>query len=259
MAERDKPGGRAIPMRERSAKAPAVAAASARVPAIDGMRGIALCAMIAYHFAFDLRWRGVFKADFEHDPFWLAARTAILSSFLLLAGVSLVLADRANAPPRAFWRHVGIIAACALAVSVASYLAFPRTFIWFGVLHAIAVSLVLARPLVRRPRLALGVGTGIVACGLAFAHPIFDGRALGWLGFMTGKPPTEDYAPLFPWAGVLIAGIPLGHALARRGFRPIRWAAGLPATLRFAGRHSLAVYMIHQPLLLALLALLVRR
>ena len=74
-------------------------------------------------------------------------------------------------------------------------------FIWFGVLHAIAVSLVLARPLVRYPRTALALGIAVVVAGNAIRHPAFDNRSLGWIGFMTAKPSTEDYVPLFPWAG----------------------------------------------------------
>ena len=87
--------------------------AAARVPGVDALRALALVAMIGYHFAFDLRYYGVIRTDFEHDPVCIAVRTAILSSFLLLAGVSLVLADRAALAPARFWRHVVIIAACA--------------------------------------------------------------------------------------------------------------------------------------------------
>ena len=98
---------------------------------------------------FDLAHLGVTAWNFYRDPFWLHARTVILSSFLLFAGVSLVLADRAGASTREFAKHVGRIAACALLVSAGDLIVFPRSFIWFGVLHAIAVSLVLVRPLVR--------------------------------------------------------------------------------------------------------------
>jgi uncharacterized membrane protein len=220
-----------------------------RIAAVDALRGIAICAMIAYHFCFDLRYFGVTHADFERDPFWLGARAIILSSFLLLAGASLVLADRRGGGSRAFWRHVGVIAACALLVSVASYAMFPRSYIWFGVLHAIALSLVLARPLVRHPGAALLVGTGIVVAGNLVAHPAFDHRALGWLGFMTAKPRTEDYVPLFPWAGLTFIGIALGHALARRDFTPRAALARAPRGLARLGRHSLPVDKLHQPLL----------
>jgi uncharacterized membrane protein len=245
-----------------SAAATATGAAAptpARVFAIDALRGLAILAMVIYHFCFDLRYFGVTHWDFYHDPVWLNARTIILSSFLLIAGVSLVLADRGRPSPARFWRHVGIIGACAMVVSAASYVLFPASWIWFGVLHAIAISLVLARPLARRSLLALFIGAGVIAAGNLFTHPAFDSRALGWLGFMTAKPRTEDYVPLFPWTGVLLLGIAAGHALVRAAFRPIALAESWPRWMAWLGRHSLATYMVHQPVLIGLLFLVVGR
>ena len=224
----------------------------ARVPAIDRLRGLAIVAMVVYHFCFDLRYFRVTQWDFYRDPFWLNARTTILSSFLLIAGVSLVLANRAGYNA-GFWRHVGTIGACAIVVSAASYALFPQSWIWFGVLHAIAVSVVLARPLALRPMLALVVGIGVIAAGNLFSHPTFDNRMLGWIGFMTAKPRTEDYVPLFPWTGVLLVGIAVGHALARAQFRPVALADRLPRWMGWLGSHSLLVYMVHQLLLLGVL------
>lgn len=229
-----------------------------RVGAIDVLRGVAIVAMIVYHFAYDLRLFGVTRSDFENDPFWIAARASIVSAFLLLAGVSLVLADRAGVPSARFARRVLEIALCALAVSVVSYFAFPRTFIYFGILHAIAVSLVIARPLVRMPRIASGTGIVIIAAGVWLSDPLFDRRWTSWLGFTTTKPVTQDFVPLFPWLGVVLLGIALGHALIARGFRPVGAMARAPATLHVLGRHSLLVYMIHQPLLIGALWLVLR-
>jgi len=65
-----------------------------RVDGLDALRGLAVVAMVAYHFAFDLAYFRVTAQNFYRDPFWLHSRTAILSSFLLVAGVSLVLAQR---------------------------------------------------------------------------------------------------------------------------------------------------------------------
>jgi uncharacterized membrane protein len=233
-------------------------ASAARVEAVDALRGIALVAMVAYHFSFDLRYYGVTASDFEHDPFWLGFRALIVGSFLTLVGVSLVLADRAGAPRAHFWRRVGVIAACALAASVGSYLLFPRTFIYFGILHCIAVASVLAQPFVRRGATALAIGVVLIGAAAIGSHPAFDARALSWIGFTTVKPPTEDYVPLVPWAGFVFAGIAAGLALGARGFRGVAALDGAPAWLRWLGRHSLAVYMIHQPLLLSLLWLLLR-
>ncbi|MEO8346567.1 MAG: heparan-alpha-glucosaminide N-acetyltransferase [Betaproteobacteria bacterium] len=231
----------------------------ARVAALDALRGLAILAMVAYHFSFDLNFFGVTRWDFYHDAFWLNARTMILSSFLLIAGVSLVLAQKYRPSSTRFWRHVAIIATCAFGVSAASYLLFPQSWIWFGVLHAIAASLILARPLVRRPALALVIGVIVIAAGNLYAHPAFDSRALGWIGFMTAKPRTEDYVPLFPWFGVLLLGIAAGHALVRSNFRTIAFAKTLPRGIAWIGRHSLAVYMVHQPLLIGTLYLVAGR
>lgn len=226
---------------------------------LDALRGLAIVAMIAYHFCFDLRWFGFAGWDFEHDPRWIAARSVILGSFMLLAGVSLVLAAQRADAPRAFARHIGRIAAAALLVTVASYVAFPQTYIRFGVLHAIAVSLLLARPLVGHPRLALGLGIGVIAAGVLVAHPAFDAPLLHWIGFMTHKPATEDYVPLFPWTGVLLIGVALGQALARRGPAVVEPPARLPPVLALLGRHGLLIYLVHQPVLVGLLWLATRR
>jgi uncharacterized membrane protein len=231
----------------------------ARVPAVDVLRAFALLAMIGYHFGFDLRYYGVIRTDFEHDPVCIALRSAILSAFLLLAGVSLVLADRGGTPPARFWRHVAVIAACALLVSAGSYYLFPRTYIWFGVLHAIAIALIVARPCVRRPALAAAIGIAVIAAGVLVSHPAFDHRALGWIGFMTAKPYTEDYVPLFPWAGAVFVGIALGHALVRRDFAPVAALNRAPRSLATLGRHTLLIYMVHQPVLLGALWLALRR
>jgi len=224
-----------------------------RIVGVDALRGVALCMMFVYHFAFDLRFYGVIVADFEHDPFWLGFRALIVSSFMALVGVSLVLADRAGATTAHFWKRVGVIAACALAASAGSYFVFPRTFIYFGILHCIAVASVLAWPMVRQPRLALSIGIMVVLGGLLWSNAAFDARAWSWMGFTTIRPATEDYVPLAPWAGVVFIGIAAGHALARGAFRPLVPLAGMPTWLRWLGRHSLAVYMIHQPLLLGAL------
>jgi len=209
--------------------------------------------MFVYHFFFDLRYYKVIAADFENDPFWLGFRAVIVASFMLVVGISLVLAWRAGATATHFWKRVAVIAACAIAASVGSFILFPRTFIYFGILHCIAVASILAWPLVRLPRVALVVGIAVIAAGIVFSAPPFDERALSWLGFTTHKPATEDYVPLAPWAGFVFVGITLGQAIARRAYRPVAGLAKTPTWLRFLGRHSLFVYMVHQPILLAVL------
>ncbi len=230
-----------------------------RLPSIDALRGLAIVAMVAYHFAFDLRMLGVTHTDFEHATFWLAARATIVTSFVTLVGISLALAGDAQVPLARHLQRLARIAACALLVTIASYAIFPNTFIYFGVLHCIAVASLAAWPLRNQPAIAAVAGVAIVAAGLTINDALFDSRALSWIGFMTHKPATEDYVPLFPWSGVVLLGITAGHFLARANrradaSRPVSSRAPPPRWLGFLGRHSLAVYMIHQPVLIGALA-----
>ena len=230
-----------------------------RRTAIDALRGVAICLMVVYHFCFDLRYFRVIAANFEQDPFWLGFRGLIVTSFLTLVGISLVLADRAGSRPAHFWKRIALITACAAAVSIGSYQMFPRSFIYFGILHCIALASILAQPLLRHPRIALVLGLAVIVAGLFVHHPSFDSRELSWLGFTTRKPLTEDYVPLAPWAGVVFIGVAIGNALWRTDFSVLRPFATMPGWLQWLGRHSLAVYMVHQPLLIGALWMVLRR
>jgi len=118
------------------------------------------------------------------------------------------------------------------------------------------VALLVALPLVHRPRVALAVGTLIVILGVVVRHPMFDAAWLQWVGFMTHRPYTEDYVPLFPWVGLVLVGVALGHALVQHAGALARIEG--PGWLRFLGRHSLVTYLVHQPILLGLLWLFAR-
>lgn len=236
--------------------------AAGRYPIIDVLRGVALLAMFVYHFCFDLRYFGVIQQNFNVDPFWLAARTLILSSFLLLVGVSLALATQRGIRWRGFWRRLELLAGCALLVSVGSYAMFPTSWIFFGVLHHIALASLLGLAFLRLDWANLPIGLVLILLGAFVKLPAFDRSALQWIGLMTYKPVTEDYVPLLPWFGVVLLGIFAGRrfldqssfALARRWAR----AGHVVRFLTFAGRHSLILYMVHQPVFIGLLQVALR-
>lgn len=230
-----------------------------RVPAIDALRAAALLMMFAYHFAFDLRYYGVLRADFEHDAFWISFRSFIVATFMILVGISIVLADAQGTKLPRFLRRVGVIATGALAATVASWLVFPASFIYFGILHCIAVTSLIAWPLRRAPWFALVIGIIVLATGLAFRSTAFDATYLSWIGFVTRKPFTEDYVPLAPWAAAAFVGIAVGHALKRTDFRAVAGLNGAPRWLQWMGRHSLLIYLLHQPLFMGVLWLVFRR
>ncbi|MFZ5595156.1 MAG: DUF1624 domain-containing protein [Pseudomonadota bacterium] len=228
-----------------------------RYPLVDILRGTAIVMMAVYHFTFDLRYYGVIDSDFNHDPFWLGFRTLIVSLFLGLAGVSLHLATAQGIRWRPYLRRLSLVAGCAVLVSLASYIMFPRSMIFFGILHFIAVASVLGLLFVRLFWGNLALGIGLLALGLRFKHAWFDQPAWQWLGLMTHKPVTEDYVPLLPWFGVVLIGLFLGRLVYSGGDAPAfaRWRGEQPVArlLAWGGKHSLMIYMLHQPVFFAIL------
>ena len=231
-----------------------------RLPLIDSLRGVAITLMIAYHFCYDLTYFRFVQFDFYRDPFWLNARTLILSLFLLLVGVSLTLAAERRLPWRRYLRRLLIIGLCAGAISLSSYALFEQRWIFFGVLHFIAVASVIGLPFVRWRWPSLLLGSGLIALDRLYSHTLFDQPGLQWIGLMTHKPPTEDYVPLIPWFGLVLIGIFLGRTLLLQsnlksaaartpGAAPLR-------ILGWAGRSSLIIYMLHQPILIGVLWLI---
>jgi uncharacterized membrane protein len=265
---------RAGPKAVRRATPAAVAEASIageppqRIDAVDALRGGAICMMIVYHAAFDLNWFHIINADFNHHPFWLGFRDLIVTSFLLLVGISLLLARRAGISRARFWRRIALVGACAMLVTAGSYAAFPKTFITFGILQCIVVSSILSWPLTRFPRAAWMVGLAAIVAGAAIGVTLFDppwssGVALfdqpwlNWVGWVTRRPATEDYVPLLPWFGVVLVGISVGGWLMERRLHALkRISRASPRWLTWLGRHSLLVYMIHQPIMIGLLRVL---
>jgi len=231
-----------------------------RYQVIDLLRGLAIVLMIGYHFTFDLDYFALIDIDFNHDPLFLGFRSFIVSMFLLLVGISLHLATRHGLRTSRYLRRLVILIACAALVSLGSYLAFPQSMIFFGILHFIALASIVGLLFVRLYWANLLLGCGLIVLGLTFQQPLFDHPVLQWIGLMTHKPVTEDYVPFVPWFGMVLIGLFLGkHLDGNTSAGCLRWHSHRPLArvLVFAGRHSLLIYMLHQPLLIGILYLLV--
>ena len=216
--------------------------------------------MAAFHFSFDLNHFGLLspKQNFYHDPFWTWQRTCIVSLFLFTAGLSQAVALHAEQGWPRFWKRWAQVAACAVLVSIGSAFMFPRSWISFGVLHGIAVMLIIVRVSAPLRGWLWLLGAVAVALPFLFQHPMFDGAWLNWIGLVTRKPRTEDYVPLLPWLGVMWWGLAAGQWLLIH--RASVLASAVPralAPLSWLGRWSLSFYMLHQPVLIGLLTLVV--
>ncbi|MBB3312032.1 putative membrane protein [Rhizobium sp. BK196] len=245
-----------------SATEAAAGAKTPRIGLVDTARGAALVAMATYHFSWDLEFMGYLQAGTAETGWLKIYARAIATTFLFIVGVSLVLASRPDMRWRAFWKRFGMIAGAAVVISAATAYFVPGEWIYFGILHSIAILSLIGVVFLRLPLpvtllatltlFVAWIADAFVMPGVLDSH-LFDPKYLAWLGFAATPDRSNDFVPLFPWAIPFL----LGMGLARLAFRTnltLRLAALGTGRTWFArlGRHSLAFYLIHQPVLIAI-------
>src|SRR5690606_12024789 len=135
------------------------------------------------------------------------------------------------------------------------YIAVPDGFIFFGILHQIALASLLGLAFLRLPAAVTLIAAAAVVALPHYLHSeFFNDPWWWWTGLSEKRPRSNDYVPVFPWFGAVLAGIAAAKIAEQTGLlaklttlRARRWAWPLV----FGGRHSLAVYLIHQPVLIA--------
>lgn len=236
-----------------------------RITLIDTLRGVALIAMATYHFTWDLEFFGYLDPGTATQGFFRIYARSIASSFLFLAGVSLVLAHVPKIRWHSFWKRFAVVAGAAAAISIATFVAFPNEWIYFGILHNIALSSLIGLAFLRLPAPVTAAAVLLIVAAMVVDYSLMPGildsaafntRFLSWLGFAEAPPRSNDYVPLFPWVAALLAGIAVAKlALAQNWLPRLAAVQAKPNILSKAGRRSLIIYLVHQPVLISLVYL----
>jgi uncharacterized membrane protein len=224
---------------------------------LDLFRGTAILLMILFHFCYDLSFYGFIQQDFIHDLFWRAFRWFIVWIFLLSVGISLVIVHGRGIRWPSMGRRLLLLGAASAGVSLVTWLLFPDSWVYFGILHFILIASLAALPFVGHARLSLIVGLGVLI-----------GWSLGWLTMeplftlaspLLGLPAfTRDLVPFFPWFGVVLLGVAFASAGGHRAplLVSVERSGRVTRTIAFMGRHALAIYLLHLPILFGLVLLL---
>lgn len=247
-----------------------------RIWELDFIRGLCVLLMILDHALFDLgfvfleQWfpgggEGLLPAlcRFARDFYWghplrVLIQPLVVLAFMLVSGISCGF-SRSNL------RRGLKLLAVALLLTLATYaldcaLGYTDNFIIrFGILHLLAVSILLYGWISRFGRWpALTLGLALALAGLWFgAHPLTAEGLLPYILGAGGGSYSADYYPLLPWAGYFLIGGALTTALyrERQSRFPCRGQGRALKPLLFLGRHALAAYVLHQPVIYGLLLL----
>lgn len=231
-----------------------------RIELIDFTRGIALLAMTLFHFGWDMELFGVVKAGFAGSPAMVWFARCIASSFLFLVGVGLVFAHQNGFNKKAYFIRLAKVLTAAVIITIATYYATPAFYIFFGILHHIALASIIGLLFLKFPyRLNFVLAFLCLALGLWIKLDIFSNPLWSWTGLSAHVPKSSDFVPLLPFFAAVLFGIGLTQlailknwtdALSKFKFENVFGRA-----IKFIGRHSLIYYIVHQPIMMGIIAL----
>jgi len=221
--------------------------------ALDAIKGGLVLAMVAYHACYIAVMFGLSGIEL-YAGFWWVFPRVIAAGFVMVSGWNLAAKKARGGTLRSFARRAGFLGLIALAISAATLPVLGKSFVFFGIIHLLALSSLIAWPLLGRPAAALVTGAACLAAGLALGKLRFDFPWLAWLGFRPAGLYPADYLPLLPWFAFIAFGAAARDLFAGK-LATIGQPRSRPAAIRVlaaVGKRSLVIYLAHLPLLYGL-------
>lgn len=222
-----------------------------RVIGLDVIRGSAFVLMAVFHFGYDLSMFNFIEFSFQ-NPFWKVFRAIIVFLFCFAAGIGVRWQLDAGMNWPVFFKRTGLIGIAALVISIATKIVAPSSWIYFGILHFMFVSLIIAAFIGKSRWLSFGLA--LIIWYLWWQYNLrFDG-VYDFFAPILGLPKsTWDITHFVPWFASVCFGLFIGSF----GKQWLKWPnVKWFKPLIFAGQHSLVFYLVHQiPLFLIALLL----
>jgi len=233
---------------------------------IDFLRGIAIIMMVIYHLLYNLHYFGYYNVN-VYSGFWMYFARITATIFIFLVGVSLTISfSKATKislnEKKIFLKYLsrGLkIFSWGLIITLVTWVFLRKGCVVFGILHLIGISIILAYPFLKLRYWNLLIGLLCIFLGAYLKGFAFDFYWLSWLGFRPAQFYSVDYFPLLPWFGLVLIGIFFGNLLYLDYSRRFQIADlsffSVIKVFCFLGKHSLLIYLIHQPLIIVFLYL----
>lgn len=220
---------------------------------LDAMRGFAIIMMVVFHFFYDLTLFGLADIPIYSSKGWIYFRFIILTSFLSSVGASLYLHHQRGINYSAFCRRILLITLNAWVITAITYVFLAEKYVFFGILHLIALASVFALLFMRLYWINLFLGLLILYLGYNYSNGIFDNFGLRWIGMLPRATGSSDFTPIFPFFGLVLIGIFCARLLGDSIYAWQPKSSIIIEGLAGMGRHALIIYMLHQPILWAIL------
>ncbi len=232
---------------------------------LDELRGVALISMLIYHTIFQSTVIGCADVYILYKPVSIFFQLVAQLLFISIAGVSSYF-SRHNL------RRGGKVFACAVVITIVTYIVMPENKIVFGILHFLGLMMILYG-IVLNKATALPAVPMILANGILFflfhftkigdeismffrsqraVQYLIEKKWLRFFGLPDAKFFSSDYFPIFPWIFLFLCGVFLGKYIKENEEKFAKKRDGI-AWLSFIGRHTLFIYMIHIPVIWGLL------
>ena len=239
---------------------------SPRFIELDLLRGFAISIMILFHFIWDLDYFGIIhlnKAMYNSNVIFQAL-------FLVLVGITLAVKSNKLQEPsmkmhKQIMRHGLWIFSLGMAITAVTLLVMPERPILFGILHCIGLSIVICTVFLRFKAYNIIFATAIITAGFIIgqyhvSHPTIFHLMLGLHQTNVWKY-TIDYFPLLPWFGVTLLGVGIGNILYKDNIRRFKMpdlSSYRPVPIvSWLGKHSLVIYLFHQPIIAGALTIFI--
>ena len=245
-----------------------LSAPSVRYHLIDALRGFALVNMVLFHLMYDIF--NIFSAEtgWNSEPLTIIWERFICCSFIILSGVSF------NFSHRPFKRGI-ILNAFGFLITIVTVIFIPSQAVWFGILNFLGCAMMLSYPLKEYlENIKPVVGAVCSLLLFAFLYGVPDGyvgffglelfklpeflygiKALAFIGFPSIDFHSTDYFPIIPWIFLFLAGYFAWRIIKNRNAD--RFFKRKIPFFDFIGRHTLIIYILHQPIIMGILEIIV--
>lgn len=219
-----------------------------RIWEMDFARGLALVLMSYFHLIYDMKEFFGYNVSYEGNMVAFAGKLSAIS-FILISGISTTFS-------RSTTRRGFEVLAAALLITISTYLFNKDFFVVFGILHFIGLSMILSAALKRFDKyILLAAGILIIIIGYTLPMGNYSNDYLMIVGLRSQTFASSDYYPLVPYFGIFLVGMVLGSLLYAEKKSLVKPFYG-HRIISAAGRNSLLVYLVHQPLILLILKLI---